>query len=213
LESTKESLILEYTEANQNARQIDNRIWGIYGIYFGLLAAIVAVLFGRGVEPTTGRELVLMSGLILASLSQMALVGHLQSYSDRIYNRIRQIERKLGLRLHEIFEPPPGPSERLWGLHKWLSIYRARDVMQVWGFLVILAAFTRSGFLLLTGDSEMDPKNVLILTDTFMYTILGAVAFTCITVIITALIANRQLKRRIRVLEAELEESKQKPRD
>lgn len=136
----------EYTEANETARQIDNRIWAIYAIYFGLIAAAVGIVFhcDQGLH---GLSRWFVSGsLVLASLVKMALVGHLQSYSDRVYDRLRELEVDLGMTLHKLFEPPPPASERLWGFHKWLSKYRARDVMQIWAIGVIVVSLCY-GFL------------------------------------------------------------------
>ncbi len=131
---------IEYTEANQVARQMDNRIWAIYAIYFGLFTAAVGVVFHRD-QALHGIERWVVSGvLIFASISKMALVGHLQSYSDRAYDRLREIEDTLGIDFHKRFEPALPPSERLWGFHKWLSRYRARTVMQIWAIVVIIAA-------------------------------------------------------------------------
>ena len=205
-----ETELAEYTEANQSARQIDDRIWNIYGIYFALLAGGLAVLLQeKPLHPA--QELVVLAGLVLASISQMALVGHLQSFSDRIYDRVREIERKLGLRVHEIFEPSPSPSERLWGLHRWLSRYRARDVMQIWGLWVIGVAIVRGSYVILKRGGTMDPKTLQAIAETAQSTILWAIGIICGTSLITTLLTRdtKQLKSRNSELEIDLERARE----
>jgi len=103
----KERLKLEYTEDSHNVRQIDTRIWVIYGIYLAIVAGAFAYVFNpqdEGQEQVNILVLILISiTMILASLAVMAIVGHLQSYSDIFYKRLREIEEKLDLDSHKRF--------------------------------------------------------------------------------------------------------------
>ena len=129
-------LELEYAEAAAVARQIDNRIWVIYGLYFGLLTGGAAVMFRE--KAALWHQLVVLAAYVFASMSKMALVGHLQSFSDRAFDRLREIETALSISVHREFEPPPRTSDRLHGFHRWLSRYRAREVMQVAQLILVL---------------------------------------------------------------------------
>ncbi len=144
---------IEYTEGNQIARQIDNRIWAIYAIYFGLLAAVLNVVFQH--HDLHGPARWFISGILIsASIAKMALVGHLQWYSDIVYARLREIEDKFDdIKLHKLFLEP-APPKRLWGFHRWLRKLRARNVMQIWAIGVIIVAFGYS-LMDLNGGSVM----------------------------------------------------------
>jgi len=180
-------LQLEYTEGNQTARQIDNRIWAIYAIYFGLLAAAVAVVFRDcGLHGST--RLFVSGTLVVASIAQMALVGHLQSYSDRVYDRLRELEDVLHIKLHKLFEPVPPVSERLWGFHKWLSRYRARGVMQIWAIGVSVAALCY-GFLDFNGGTDMiEAQASVALAQVIVPAAFKAVCVICVTLVVMTLI-------------------------
>lgn len=180
-------LELEYAEMAAVARQIDSRIWAIYGIYFGALGAGAVVLFRE--NAAVWQQLVVLATYVLASVSKMSLVGHLQSYSDRAFDRLREIEVALSLHVHRVFEPPPPPSDRLGGFHKWLSRYRARVVMQAWGVIVILASGVTAGFLVLRGGlPSMDSGTIRF---TVVVVTLGVV------ISITVLCATSLLRARI----------------
>jgi hypothetical protein len=146
----KERLILQYKEAGTAARQIDTRIWQVYGLYLIVNGGALALLFRSQGTLSHLPLLVVCDVLFLAGVGQMALVGHLQSYSDYFFERLRSIEQDLEICVHRDIRETP-PSQFLNGLHLWLSDLRARDVMPfftillcaVWWFYPIYKATAR----------------------------------------------------------------------
>lgn len=133
----------EYAEAYRQFRQIDTRIWGVYGLYFAVAAAGAGYLTTEW-PPDAGNSLKVAAALVLLAaitVAQFALVGHLQWFSDIIADRIREIERLHGIPLGSLLGAPDDSSARLWGPHRWLMAFRARDVMQMIGLSVLFTCF------------------------------------------------------------------------
>ncbi len=132
-------LKLEYEQASQTFRQIDVRIWSIYALYVAISGGAFSVGFDSA--KIGGLKLVaLVAVVVFMTVAKMGLVGHLQWHSDILADRLRQIEKELGtIELNQLFleEKRPYPY-KLNCFHKWLCIFRARDLMQGLGFLVMV---------------------------------------------------------------------------
>ncbi len=136
-EEDKNRLILQYKEAGTWARQLDTRIWEVYGLYFVINGGALALLFHSQGTVFYLRLLFVCDLLLAVGVGQMALVGHLQRYSDYFFELLRATELQLGISVHQkICEPPP--SRFLFGPHLWLSYLRGRDVLQFFTILLCL---------------------------------------------------------------------------
>lgn len=153
---TQEHLRLAYTQGNEAARQIDNRIWVIYGLYFPLVGGAIALL--KDVK-SLWLEVLILAGVALASVSQIALAGHLQRASDHVFARLRTIEESLNIEFHRTFPAPP--SKHLWRPQKWLSGVGARGVMQLWAMGVAAWALVSASFFF--GDAAETATRAFVL--------------------------------------------------
>lgn len=141
LESERESnlLKLEYEQASQTFRQIDVRIWSIYALYVAISGGAFTVGFGSDSEIEGLKLVALATAVVVLTVAKMGLVGHLQWYSDIIADRLRCIERELGtIKLNQLLEEERSYPCRLMGFHKWLCIFRVRELMQGLAFLVMV---------------------------------------------------------------------------
>ena len=126
---------IEYQEAAGAFRNIDARIWNIYGLYLGGCGAASAYALTRADELTHLAIICVAIAVIAASFAQMAMVGHLQWGSDQFARRLRRIEKENGLKSHTRFREEHRGD--LWGPHEWWHELRARDVMQWIAFAII----------------------------------------------------------------------------
>lgn len=131
---------LEYEEAASVFRQIDARIWNIYGLYLGGCGAAAAYLLTQAGELTHHSVIGLALAVIGASLGQMALVGHLQWGSDILAARLREIESEHCMDVHRRFIRDIS-SSHLRGAHRWWYELRARDIMQTVAWMIALLWF------------------------------------------------------------------------
>ena len=139
LGSDRDLLKLEYEQASQTFRQIDVRIWSIYALYVAISSGAFAVGFNPALKIEGLKLVALATAVVAVTIAKMGLVGHLQWYSDIIADRLRCIERKLGtIKLNQLLEEERSYPCRLKWFHKWLCIFRARQLMQVLAVLIML---------------------------------------------------------------------------